>query len=160
MKLTKVECREGVYTWRAEVNDDMRRFRSIHAMRMLWIISGVLLLIGLYLVSMDPMALTYLILSFAIMIPCVLLGAVISLRSRMAEFLPYEMTEDHIRFGSGKESFFIEFKSVKAVEEGEESLFLTTRFTRYPIHIPQEDREEITDFILRRIEEKTRLSAR
>ena len=152
MDLKTVAYRDGVYRWKCRTDDEFRQYEYSRALRLGWLICGILLLLGALLLPLDE---TFLMM----LLTCGILFAIVFAVSRYIlnrpgfETVPFEMTEESVRFREGRGRIYVSFRSVTRVEEVDGRLDLYTRFTRYPVYIPEEDFEPVRDLILRRVRE-------
>lgn len=69
--------------------------------------------------------------------------------------IPYEMTDESIKIGSGKGSRYVSYKNVQQTEIKGNKIRLYTKFGSSVVFIPEEDFEVISGYILQRIREES-----
>ena len=155
MELKTVACKDGVYSWRCKTDYEFKLYEYHYALRMGWFISGFMILLGILLSFVEEYFLA-LVFTCAIIFLIVLTVSRYVLNRPGFETIPFQMTEDFVRFREGRGCTFVSFKSVVRIETEGNRIDLYTKHSKYPVYIPEEDFEPLRDLIIRNVEEKSR----
>ena len=152
MNLKAVRYADGVYTWRCPVGDAHREAMFRRSVRRAALICGFLALIAL---PMQRDGTCVLLSAFSACFFLFVLGVSWIVRhSPCGEFVPYEMTDEYIRIGTGRESVLVCFSRILRAEAEEDRIVLHTRFTKIPVYVPAADLDGIRELISRCIGEQ------
>lgn len=157
MKLKKIHTKEdGTRWWTCNVDDEFVIFSIRTALIVGGIVCAVVMLLGLFVSPDTQTVLIFLASCAGVMLFISMICGVIWL-TRNRQWLSYDLTDEFVRYGkTRKNETSVFFEDVIKTEEEGNKIRLFTKHRKHLVYIPAEDYSAIRDFILAKIEEKSK----
>ncbi len=144
--------REGSYEWECEVDEEHASYNYRLTLRFM-VILGAAFIIGA-LISRDDLMIVAAVFTVIIMLVMGIGIGKWNINRAKHITLPYELTKNHIRIGSGRNGQNVFFKDVQRMEMKENKLVLYGKYLKFFIYVPQKLYEPVKDYVLERLEEE------